>query len=494
VPRRRSILLSIAVSLTVGAPTAALGNGGLPVAPPTTPVSTEKPATVGTLSAHDRVLQFRGALHNNTPIPVVNNPAPEVCSSPCKEFVFTDKGGRAPVLVSVKSTITGPHGEFDADEGYDLYVYDPAGKLVADANGIGANGQAANFTPSSKAPGRYTIVVTADYAYAEHAKYHGEVRLMTGRSWRPVAATCGVRVAGHRGCYDLPRLRAFPPYQVTAFGLPPMASTPLGYPAPVPVPTPTSCYVDEAIGLDNTTITNATDPIERCLRFTTDIINIGAGPLEATLPLVATDKNGDGTVGYVPDQCRAQQIVTAADGHQVSRPAGGCEFHVEHGHFHYDGLLRYALYKVGKHGLPTGKVIESSKQSFCLTDDDYVGFGSARINGPRNYVGQPDCNVPRTVGAPTPGKAGTGTSLDEGMTPGWGDVYTWDTPGQFVDVTHVKAGIYDVVQETNPDGHVLVAGPAQTCSMTRLRLAVGSDHDTVKPLGSKASIRCPKGL
>jgi hypothetical protein len=81
--------------------------------------------------------------------------------------------------------------------------------------------------------------------------------------------------------------------------------------------------------------------------------------------------------------------------------------------------------------------------------------------------------------------------VTEGITPGWGDVYTWDTPDQYIDVTHVPTGTYDVVEETNPGGAILVAGPAQTCSVTKIQLTAGSQSDSVKALGSAASIPCP---
>jgi hypothetical protein len=489
---RRLVVAAASLLVVASGAGAAVANGGLPVAPPTTPVSVRPATGIGTLGAGHRVLRFTGALNNDTPVPLVSNPDPLVCATHCYEYSFVDHAAGAPMLVAVKSTITGPGGSFDDDEGYDLYVYGPAGKLVGDANGIGANGQAAEVAHPTA--GRYTVVVTIVYAYDENAKYLGQVRLMRGASWQPRRATCHIKVSGHSGCYELPRLRALPPYDLTTTGIPPIASTPLGFPFPMNVPTPTSCYADETIGLDNTTVTNATDPILRCLRFTTDIGNVGAGPLDATIPLAATSATGKAEVGYIPGQCQARQVVQRKDGRSVSRAAGSCEFHVEHAHFHYDGLLMYGLYRVGRHGLPHGKVIGASKASFCLTDDDYFGYGSRRINGARNNVGQPDCNAPRSVAVPDPGKNATGTFVQEGMTPGWGDVYTWDTPGQFIDVTHVKSGDYDIVEETNPNSQILVAGPAHTCAVTRVHLSVGAVDDTVKPLGARSSIPCPGGI
>ena len=77
--------------------------------------------------------------------------------------------------------------------------------------------------------------------------------------------------------------------------------------------------------------------------------------------------------------------------------------------------------------------------------------------------------------------------VSEGLDPGWGDVYTWDTPDQFVDISAVPAGTYDLVERTNPSGRLLVAGPAETCSVTRLRLT-----DTgVDVTATYAEVPCP---
>jgi len=79
------------------------------------------------------------------------------------------------------------------------------------------------------------------------------------------------------------------------------------------------------------------------------------------------------------------------------RNAGDCEFHTQHAHFHYLNFVEYTLHRVNGDGSTGKQVAESLKESFCLADDDYFGFGMAGPNGPRNYVGQPDCNLPAHV-------------------------------------------------------------------------------------------------
>ena len=228
----------------------------------------------------------------------------------------------------------------------------------------------------------------------------------------------------------------------------------------------------------------------RCLRFTSDVQNTGAGSLTVRIPLAGTGADGQPGVAYLPGQCSPLQVLTTSTGQTVSRPAGECEFHPAHGHFHYAALVGYALHSANADGSIGALASKSSKESFCLADDDYFGFGTAGPNGPRGNVGQPGCNVPRQVAAPSTAP-GSGTYVEEGVTPGWGDVYTWDTPDQYIDVTNVASGTYWIVEKTNPAGVILVAGPAQTCSATEVQLTQGPDSAAVQQLTSLPSVTCP---
>ncbi|HEX4863320.1 MAG TPA: lysyl oxidase family protein, partial [Acidimicrobiales bacterium] len=255
----------------------------------------------------------------------------------------------------------------------------------------------------------------------------------------------------------------------------PVASTPLGFPIPNPVPLPTSCYLDETVPVGNPTVSGLQQPTLRCLRFTSDVRNVGGGALEIRIPLLNADSSGI-TSSYLPGECLAQQVLTSSIDTQVTRSAGACLFHTQHLHFHYSDLLGYTLYNVTATGSIGPKVATSVKASFCLSDDDYFGFGTSAPNSQRDFTGQPGCNVPAS-----------GTSIDEGIKPGWGDVYTWDTPGQYIDVTNLASGTYDLVEETNPTGALIVAGPAQTCALTKLLLTSSS----VSIVSQSASIPCP---
>jgi hypothetical protein len=57
-----------------------------------------------------------------------------------------------------------------------------------------------------------------------------------------------------------------------------------------------------------------------------------------------------------------------------------------------------------------------------------------------------------------------------GISPGWGDIYTWDLPQQYIDVSKVPDGIYEVVSKSNPDGAILTADRSRETGITCIRL------------------------
>lgn len=486
--RRAGGIVVAAAAALVGLFVWPAGAQSPPVGPPTVPPSATPATAIGTLTDGGPTLGFSGTIDNPTPLPLVDVPIPVVCAGPCKEFTFLNQSTQ-PFLVAIHNTLDLHSDNFNADDGFDLYVYDPNGKLVASQNGIGADGQSVTVSPPL--PGTYTIVVTITYAEDPNTAYVGEVRQEPGTS--PASSSCTDTTIGGvtDPCFLLPVLQAVPAYGLAVTGLPPVASTPLGFPFPVSAPTSNSCYADESFGLDNPSPSGIENPTTRCLRFTSDIRNTGAGTLEVQIPWLTTDGSGAPQSGFLPGECNAQQVVFTASGTSAVRPAGTCEFHPEHAHFHYKNLVSFTLYNLNSTGVGT-QVGSALKESFCLSDDDYFGYGTSGANGPRQFVGQPGCNVPSQVSAPSGTSGSGGVQVVEGMSPGWGDVYTWDTPDQYIDITHVPAGTYDLIEETNPAGAILVGGGAtqqQTCALTQLQLTA----TTVKMLSTSGAggVACP---
>lgn len=182
-----------------------------------------------------------------------------------------------------------------------------------------------------------------------------------------------------------------------------------------------SCYFDEV----------AENPgLERCLRFSNGIANVGAGRL--TLRMNLSDAGSERTM---------YQVVRRRDGTAIMRDAGTYEIHPTHAHFHYEGFADYRLYSVDPvTGERTDSVSRGRKSGFCLIDVRLVWW--AKIGNERRHFSFPDCDIP---------KGGDGTYL-MGMSKGWADIYTWDLPDQYLDITGVPDGIYEVASEADIAG------------------------------------------
>ena len=195
--------------------------------------------------------------------------------------------------------------------------------------------------------------------------------------------------------------------------------------------------------------------------------NVGGGLLDLRLT-------------YNGAECHTVQVLRGHRHRNAVRPSGPCEFHAAHAHFHYKDFVGFSLHGLGADGSIGPQVGDGLKESFCLADDDYFGFGTAAPNGPRNYAGQPGCSLPVSIDP-------NGATLEEGLTPGWGDVYTWDTPGQIIDITNVPPGRYVLVEKTNPSGTMIVHGPVHTCSATELTLT----DTAVTQTATRSVVTCP---
>jgi len=97
-----------------------------------------------------------------------------------------------------------------------------------------------------------------------------------------------------------------------------------------------------------------------------------------------------------------------------------------HGHYHFNAYAQYRVYDVTNGVLlPIG-----AKTGFCVMDTQVY---DARLapNGCRGY----NC-------------------MNQGITVGCGDIYSSSLQCQWVDVTGVPDGIYDITVTTNPDGEI----------------------------------------
>jgi hypothetical protein len=273
------------------------------------------------------------------------------------------------------------------------------------------------------------------------------------------------RLTGHDPV--LPRIQTMAPRNFHLTDIPPFPSNPTGWRYTPSGTWPGSCYLDEQVQYGST----------KCLRFDNGIRNVGAGPLtlefQYDVGALAT------AIGEVPPaQCHMNQEILWTDSATTNtatfRPAGPCTFHLAHAHFHYQNMGRYKLFSLGSDGDPhavawpdpgqgsTQPVAHSNKIGFCTIDvDDYTCGQAAALQRPRTYS-FPTCNVPNAYNAPgvpagPPSDQyilGQGVPEYMGIQAGWGDIYTWDLPTQYIDISHTPDGVYEVTSSSNPDGGI----------------------------------------
>ena len=103
------------------------------------------------------------------------------------------------------------------------------------------------------------------------------------------------------------------------------------------------------------------------------------------------------------------------------------EYPTCHGHPHYKDFAEYEL------RTPTGTVATGRKQAFCLMDiEDY---GNTLPQGEQSF----DCQY-------------------QGIHAGWGDVYDRDLDCQWIDVTDVQPGTYELLVRINTENKIPEAG------------------------------------
>jgi hypothetical protein len=298
------------------------------------------------------------------------------------------------------------------ESSFTIEVIDPEGTTQGTAtNSNRFNIEAFIATPRS---GTWTIrVVPRDAAYARfrlRAKSEGPIT-------KPKQKTL-----------LLPNLQATPPYE---FGFIAPANPLNGlYPPDTVNPPldvlgqhPLSCAADEM----------AENQAQRCLRLTTGPRNAGAGPMD---------------LGYVPidhelgliDEGPVTQYLHWSDGSITSRPAGTFLFHKTHAHYHFQDILDYSIYRVVAPGqlTPAG---HGTKAGFSPADQlfaDWTQFSQEE----GSYV--EGASTARSVGAST-----------FGLSVGWGDVYRWQRPGQYVEFAGDGDGLYVVRTVVDIKNHVL---------------------------------------
>jgi hypothetical protein len=306
---------------------------------------------------------------------------------------------------------------------FNVDLIDPSGS-VATSFGTSNSFDAEGFV-MHPAAGRWTVrVMPADVS-------HGSFRMRA-----KLERTVPVKPSGHVAL--LPELRADPPYEFTMIapanplnGLyPPDTVNP---PLDVAGVHPLSCTVDEMApnsgpGADIVQGGAAT----RCLRFTSGPMNVGIGVYEMHFTYAQDIVNGQiaSPVATGP----LFQTIHYGDGTTSTRRAGTYSFHVTHAHFHDNHILDYQLFRV-EAGNRLVKAGAGTKSGFCPANQLFGEWRSFTQDAPDGLIGS--------------GDTGTGNCQNPadgvlGLSPGWGDVYRWQRPGQYVEFGNNPDGLYVV--------------------------------------------------
>jgi hypothetical protein len=338
----------------------------------------------------------------------------------------------------------------------DLQVLDAGGTVVAQSAAVDSNAESV-FIPNA-ADGVYEVRVIPSNTFnpdnqVDAVPYEGLVQLEIPELDAP-----------GEGHALLPNLRPAPPdgfHISSALNLVPFPENPL-----------LSCYVEE-------TVQNPEHPT-RCLRFNQTIANIGEGPLVVRFGLagVVTPDTADNII---------MQRIYSSDGLYVDSPLNETyEFHEVHGHLHYKGFGQTKLYPWSDGVRAAEPISVGKKVGFCVIDvlmlDEYW---EQTGNGPRAHVFPFDCIVPDEIDP-----AGPQIWVEQGVQVGWADVYGWNLADQFINITDVPDGVYELVQIANPTNSVIEMPGGETDNCTSTVIQIAGDVVTT-PVGPGSAIPCP---
>ena len=181
----------------------------------------------------------------------------------------------------------------------------------------------------------------------------------------------------------------------------------------------------------------------RLLRFTTEIVNVGSGPF------ALSGRRSSTAFGVMS----VRQLLTNDDG---STSTFGTQAVMEysgdgHDHWHVRDLERYTLQRVGS----TRAVGRGAKAGFCFWDSDRY----------RAFRNSPSSPVYVSCGSQA------STTVDMGLSVGWGDIYPWYLPFQWIDITGLPSGDYVVRAVADPNAYFTESTKANNATWTRIRIS-----------------------
>ena len=177
------------------------------------------------------------------------------------------------------------------------------------------------------------------------------------------------------------------------------------------------------------------------LGFRSAVRNVGAGPLQIA-----------GHRDRRVDEMTADQLVSHASGPGTRvRDVGALRFVVspDHRHWHLLGFERYALARPGGRAL-----VRDRKTGFCLGDR----YAVAPTTSAGRYSTRCGLDRPALLG------------VTQGISPGFGDAYAATLEGQYLPLSGLHTGTYELIHRVNASGRLLESRYDNNSAKVTIRL------------------------
>jgi hypothetical protein len=189
-------------------------------------------------------------------------------------------------------------------------------------------------------------------------------------------------------------------------------------------------------------------------------MNVGDGPFVKQFTFVPDLLSGKAAPPFLRGPAR--QRIYWSDGTTTTRDAGTYSFHTTHAHFHDDGILTYELFAVdGPDGTELAPAGKGTKSGFCPADQLFGEWRQFRQD-PTGTFSEGD-NPSGNCFSPADGVLA--------LTKGWGDVYRWQRPGQYVEFKGNGDGYYVVRTTVDKGNTTLETNESDNSSYAFIRIS-----------------------
>ena len=200
----------------------------------------------------------------------------------------------------------------------------------------------------------------------------------------------------------------------------------------------------------------------RLLRFSSTMVNVGTGHFE-----VRGTRSSDTqpmSIHHVIYPSTERGIAPSRD---IVTPATATFSGDGHDHWHIDEMVRFDLW-----GPTTSGVLRGAKIGFCFLDSDPYDVSLPGASPSAYYAGSWCGHDPNAL------------AIRMGMSIGWGDKYGWGLPNQWVDITGLPSGTYNVRARVDSNGYFLETNEANQCAYVTVALSTSSDEVGIVGSGS----------